>query len=638
MYIVHIYNVDGVTGAKETTGNNTEWHTIEKTLYKMLPDDTLESVAIRFLGESEYLPELVEFNRIKDPSSVGAGFFSVLPGPVGGGGEGGGGGAKEELQKAKDAMAETYAPQELDLALSSIDAAVDSRKLGVYNKATALGELARIRSIHAKKMADERAVIKQSGKITAINGNVEISVDGRKNWNPAVLNQDFPVNAMLRTAEESRAELTMADASIIQVQESTEFTTLEYHYDRRNGGRNSKLEVTIGNILGKIAKSKTKDSTFNIKSRSTILAIRGTDLRVGTDEEETFRLSVLEGHVSAQARKKQIDVLGNYGTYVPKNRPPKKPIELIPPPEMISHKDALLETAVQIIDFEWGKNEETPKMKLGFFSKKFLGEKSISYHLEIASDKLFNQIVQNHFIEKNKLQSDVLAPGTYYWRISSLDKNKLEGPSSAVKELVIIRNLELNIIPQIKPIRSLNQWIIGPTNVIKVDKKFDASSVSRIEYSLNGGEYFETDGRIFFHSEGEFQLAVRGVGADGFRGDPIMQDIYVDTTPPKIDYKISSIQRDAVSGEFVYVTLDVTDESGIDSIVYNINQGEFKPYTGRFKLNVEKEYRNIHVQAGDIFGKEVIDKHFKIPIYIDISVHAADVVGNHSSTAIPLEF
>ncbi len=624
--------------AQESTETGTEWYTIEKALYKMLPEDTLESIAVRFLGGKEYLSELIEFNRIKDPSSVGPGFILVLPGPVRDEAINRISVAKRELQKAMDAVAETYAPQELDLALSSIDAATDSRKLGVYDKATALGELARIRSIHAKKMADERAVIKQSGKITAIKGNVQISTDGRKNWNSAVLNQNFPVSAILRTAEESRAELTMADTSVIQVQESTEFTALEYHYDRRNGKRNSKLEVTIGNILGKIAKSKTKDSTFNIKSRSTILAIRGTDLRVGTDEEETFRLSVLEGHVTAQARKKKIDVLGNYGTYVPKNRPPKKPIELIPPPQMISHRDTLLETALQIINFKWGKNEETPKTKLGFFSRKILGKKLITYHLEIASDKLFNQIVQNHFTAKNKLESDTLAPGTYYWRISSLDKNKLEGPSSEIKELVIIRNLELNMIPQTEPIHSLNQWIIGPTNVIEVDKKFEDSSVSRIEFSLNNGEYFATDGRIFFHSEGEFLLMVRGVGADGFRGEPIVQDIYVDTTPPKIDYKISSTQRDAIIGEFVYVTLDVTDQSGVESIVYNINQGKLKSYTGRFKLKVETKYKNVHVQAVDILGKDVIDKHFKIPIFIDIGVHAADVVGNHSSIDIPLEF
>jgi len=235
----------------------------------------------------------------------------------------------------------------------------------------------------------------------------------------------------------------------------------------------------------------------------------------------------------------------------------------------------------------------------------------VTFHLEIATDKKFNQIVQNHFPKKNRLKSNILAPGDYYWRISSLDKNKLEGRSSEIRELHITRNLELNIIPSTPPIDDLNNWIIGPTNTIKVAAKLYDTSVTNLEYSLNSGEYFETDGRIFFHSEGEYLLTVRGVGADGIKGEPLQQHIIVDTSPPTIDYQVSPIQRDSEIGDFVYVTLDVTDNTGVESVVYSINDKEFKPYTGRFKLAVNKQYKNIHKQAADIFGKDVVDAHLR---------------------------
>ena len=68
-----------------------------------------------------------------------------------------------------------------------------------------------------------------------------------------------------------------------------------FEYDRRNGKRRSRLKVIVGEIMGKVKKKKAKDSTFEIRTSTTALSIRGTDLRVGASTKVS-RVALLEGH------------------------------------------------------------------------------------------------------------------------------------------------------------------------------------------------------------------------------------------------------------------------------------------------------------------------------------------------------
>ncbi len=632
-----VFNAVALCSAVEPPRLSSTAVSVKKTLYTVQPGDTIQSIAEQFMGGEMDIPELMEYNKIERPEQVKEGLIMVLPGADRVEAVKGISRAQAVLDRATKAAAKTYALEEYELAKTTVESAVANRTVGAYDKATALAELGEARAQHAKELADERAVIQQSGRLTAVHGNVEISTDGGSIWTSAALDQELAVDDLIRTDSSARAELTLADESVIQLRESTEFKVADHRLDRRDNKRTSQLQVNLGSVLANVTSRQHKDSKFQVKSRSTILAIRGTNFRLGSDQLDTTRVSLLEGDVEVTAKEEILELPQNYGTFVEANKGPEDPIVLIPAPIVTSIRDDVHTTSLQVLEFMWA-HEELISEKGRKATVGRLIERYPSYHFEIAKDDEFNYMVQDHVVAKNYLKTDVLAPGEYFWRISSIDENGLEGPSTDAKRLRIIRNQLLALAADTQPVVQGDTWIIGPSNVINVQNQSPLNSVVNLEYSLNNAGYIKTDGRIFFNAEGRHLLKVRGIGADKVPGEPVSQWVELDRTPPLVEMYTSDISADPGSGDFVFVTFDVIDKTGIGFVHYSIDGGSFVPYNGRFKLNVENPYVDVHVNAKDIFGKEFLDEHFKRRLVIELQCHVSDLVGNTTVESFTLEF
>ncbi len=626
-----------VVSAQSEKGGEPRIYQVEKALYKFQAGDTLEAIAKKFLGGEEFVDELIAYNKITDPSTVKEDFIIVLPGTERGGAVEKVRSAQETLGLAREAMAETYALAEYNLAKETIDGADQNRREGAYDKATAQGEVGKARAIQAKELADKRAVIDQPAKVTAAHGLVEVSADRGKTWSESSVGAVLPVGGAIRTSVGSRAELTLGDGSVVQVQESTEFKLNNFSVDRRNNKRNSQLQVSLGNILGKIQKQKNANSKFHVRSRSTILAVRGTNVRMGTDSGETTRVALLHGDVVVEAKEKQQPLTNNYGTFVKPNAVPSDAVELIQPPFSTFPSTDVYESSVQQIELKWQHRKLlTAILKPSKFTRP--DENVASYHVEIATDDDFNYIEQNHLTTKNYLTTDVLAPGEYYWRISSIDEHGLEGAYSIPKKLRILRDQLLTIVSSIAPVVRDSRWIVGPAYVLNIQPSTADTSIVSYEFSLNDEKFQPTDGGINFRTEGAYIVKVRGVGADGYVGEPFVQEIELDKTPPTISSFVTPATEDPEIGQVVYVTFDVLDKTGVKSTLYRIDGGEYQPYDGPIKVSVDNPYVGVHMQATDIFGKDVMDKHFKRPLEIKVECYAIDKVGNSSKKSLDLSY
>ena len=612
-------------------------HPDEKSLYQLKAGDTLRGLARQFLGGEEFFRELLEYNKISNPLLVGEGFMLMLPGKERKN-------AIRELIKSRnilamsvDAQAEEFAPGEFLAAKEAIDAAEENRRIGAYDKATALAQLGLVRAQHAIKIADENARIQQGGKITAVQGLVEISFDSEKSWREVSLDDEFTVKAIIRTGSTSRAELNLTDGTIIHLLESTKFTLNNFIYDLRNGKRTSQLQVILGNILGKIKPKEVEQSTFEVKSGSAALAIRGTELRIGSDFTQTTRISVLDGDILVKANQKEMAIPGNFGTFIEKDRAPVKPVKLLPVPTILSPTSIIHETAIQDVDFFWDHVKIVPE-KMTQKVTKYLFKKFASYHLEIATDVLFNHIIQNHITTENNFMTGVLAPGEYYWRLSSIDNNGLEGPSSQVRKLQVIRDLRIDIVSEFLPLEKYDKWITRPSNTFYAVPIQSDSSVESLEFSLNRGPFELYDDNIILKKDGQYLLRVKGVGADGYHGDIIEQLIEIDGTPPIIAMDISPIQDDIDLGEVVYVTINVIDNTELESLQYKINDEDFQPYTEPIAISLAREPGGVYLKGGTLFGKVILDKNLRRNLKTKILCHAVDIVGNESFESISLKY
>ncbi len=72
-------------------------------------------------------------------------------------------------------------------------------------------------------------------------------------------------------------------------------------------------------------------------------------------------------------------------------------------------------------------------------AKKFLWsvvEQVRSYHLELATDQEFLSIEENLFLEKNSHTFKSLPEGTYFWRVSGINAEGLEGRYSPAQYFI----------------------------------------------------------------------------------------------------------------------------------------------------------------------------------------------------------
>ena len=609
----------------------------EKTLYKINKGETLRDVALQFLGGEEYMAELLEYNKISNPLVVDEGFMLMIPG-----------GERERaiqgliktrdiLAKAIEAMAEEYAADEFTLAQEAIEAAEENRRIGAYEKAIALGQLGFARAEHAIIMANKRANVQRSGKITAIDGKVDISHSSEKSWETASVGQELTIDAIIRTGPDSRAKLILDDGSIIQVLESSKFVLRKFFYDLRTGKRTSQLEVILGNILGKIKPKKVENSTFEVTFGSGALSIRGTALRVGKDPAETSRISVLEGKIAVNANDEETAIPEDFGTFVEEDKPPAEPIELLPPPKGLSPGIGIYETSAQNVILSWDRVAINPK-KITQRVTNYLFNKFARYHLEVATDAEFNFIVKDEVAKENQIQTGVLPPGEYYWRVSSVDNNGLEGPYSDVGKLRIVRDLTIRIIPEFSPIERNGSWIIHPTDLLKVIPSQIESSVNYLEYSLNHGPFQVFDGIVNIPEDGEYLLKVRGIGLDEYAGNIVQQLIEVDGTPPEISIDVSGIHEDPNIGKMVYVTVKATDYTGVESLEYKLNDDEYRSYTEKIPINITRKPGGVYLKGADLHGNTVVHKNLRRSLKVSIHCRATDLLGNESFEGISLKY
>ena len=439
-----------------------------------------------------------------------------------------------------------------------------------YAEAVKQADTAQVTARTAKTLADERAPIQEPGTAVAVVGEVTLQLkDGSK---PKLLSAGdaVPVGSVLRTAESARAEILLGDGSLIQVLPNTQMVIASYLRDRRDGRRRSRLNVIMGNILGRVQKRKHERSTYELRSRSATIAIRGTEIRLNTGQDDVSRLAVLGGSAEFKGTGRPLPVPTNFGTYAAEGAPPAPILELLPPPEVVSPDS---ETAA------WGR----PRYRFAWRPVKH--KRFAAFHFELATDTAYNDVREESLAPQTAYETRPLPEGDYYWRVTTVDTNSLEGRANQGK-LTIGRDMRVVFEPQTQPVVQDGVWVFGPGNLVHVVAASKATSVVGMEVSL-GGEtrwrFWEPIGRIRFTYEVTAALRARGIDEDGERGPSAEQAVRVDLSPPKISVVLSPLPPDPNRADAVRVRCQADDPSGVAHIEYGVD-GKFTDYTGPFVL------------------------------------------------------
>ncbi|PMP70295.1 MAG: hypothetical protein C0186_05155 [Thermodesulfovibrio aggregans] len=175
------------------------------------------------------------------------------------------------------------------------------------------------------------------GKITALQGKVDILRAGKLPAVPAKINEPVYLNDIIRTKTDSRAEIVFRDGTVVKIAPRSRVDISEYFTDGES------LRVTINVPRGKVGaavaeksiekiKGSPKANRFEIKTPIAVAGVRGTNYIVA--HYPTYStLTVITGRVYCYNKNfpdRIVDVGAGQSIIIKENSPPSPPRTLTP--------------------------------------------------------------------------------------------------------------------------------------------------------------------------------------------------------------------------------------------------------------------------------------------------------------------
>lgn len=246
--------------------------------------------------------------------------------------------------------------------------------------------------------------------VSLVHGRVEFQLKGRQQWQPAKVGQPIPPGARIRTRQKAGAELRYSDGATVLLRANTELTLTRSQ--QKGGGFFSRaFFLKFGRSITRIKEKITGKPRFKVRTRTSVVGVRGTAFRTAVDEKQTARFEVLEGTVGVAGQNKGVEISAGQGTLVEKGRPPKPPRQLLPPPELAAPRPIYKQMPLKL-DFKPVKG-------------------AAAYRVLVGTQPDLKELIQDAQIPPSgHVRLSDLADGTYYLQSMSIDGWGLNGLSS----------------------------------------------------------------------------------------------------------------------------------------------------------------------------------------------------------------
>ena len=150
------------------------------------------------------------------------------------------------------------------------------------------------------------------GKMVSVQGTVEFQKAGDSQWQPVKLHDTLCPGDTIRVLNNSRAELALANQSVLRINENTTITLEGVDEDR----------TTLVDLLKGAALFFSRGTrNLKVKSQYAIFGVRGTEFFIRVEERQAF-MSVFEGTVLAENQAGSLTVTSDQSTVVEAGRAP----------------------------------------------------------------------------------------------------------------------------------------------------------------------------------------------------------------------------------------------------------------------------------------------------------------------------
>jgi len=147
-------------------------------------------------------------------------------------------------------------------------------------------------------------------------------------------------------------------------------------------------------------------------------------------------------------------------------------------------------------------------------------------------------------------------------------------------------------------------WYVSNVS-IELSAIDNESSVNFTMYSIDGGEWLEYAKPFNISNDGIHYIKFYSVDVHGNKEKSRTKEIKIDKTAPALSYYLQPNEPDGENGWYlgnVEVTISANDNvSGVSSILYKIDDGVWKAYTGYFLITTEGSH-SFFLSATDYAG------------------------------------
>ena len=153
---------------------------------------------------------------------------------------------------------------------------------------------------------------KPIGKMVSVQGTVEAQKAGGTQWQPVKLNDTLCPGDTIRVLNNSRAQLALANQSVLRINENTTITLEDVDADR----------TTLVDLLKGAALFFSRGTRkLKVKTQYSIFGVRGTEFFIRVEEHQDF-MSVFEGTVLAESQAGSLTLTSDQSTVVEAGKAP----------------------------------------------------------------------------------------------------------------------------------------------------------------------------------------------------------------------------------------------------------------------------------------------------------------------------
>ncbi|MEK7606675.1 MAG: DUF5667 domain-containing protein [Patescibacteria group bacterium] len=261
----------------------------------------------------------------------------------------------------------------------------------------------------------------QKVTLTEMDGGVQYQAASTEAWVDANTGMELHENDSIKTGADGQVTIIFHDSSSSRLGRNSEILIENASLDETT--QTIGVRLASGRVWSRILKLLDKDTTFEIRTSSTVATVRGTTLDVAVDEAETATVSVAEGVVDVVAV--ETERVADEKTGKPRFKIAKK---------------------LAKVKVEKDKMVEIPKNKTGNLAEVAIAVQEIREEVKKADwfqnntrkDEEFEKRAREKILDRVKQESGILPDSPFYRlkRAAEEISMKIPAPSEKKQELI----------------------------------------------------------------------------------------------------------------------------------------------------------------------------------------------------------